>query len=139
MDHTRCGIMAKKLQNKINNTKRKVMSTKTLAKVFIDNDDISWEQVGAGVKRKIMAYDDKLMLVKVYFEKGGIGSLHKHYHSQITHVESGVFEVEIDGEKRELSAGDAFYIPPHLLHGAICKEAGVLIDVFSPMREDFVG
>jgi quercetin dioxygenase-like cupin family protein len=54
-------------------------------------------------------------------------------------VESGVFEVEIDGEKRELSAGDAFYIPPHLLHGAICKEAGVLIDVFSPMREDFVG
>jgi len=114
------------------------MSTKTVAQVFIDNDDISWEQVGDGVKRKIMAYDDKLMLVKVHFEKGGVGSLHQHYHSQITHVESGVFEVEIDGKKKELNAGDAFYIPPHLMHGAVCKEAGVLIDVFSPMREDFM-
>jgi len=37
-----------------------------------------------------------------------------------------------------LNAGDAFYIPPNVLHGAICREAGVLIDVFSPMREDFI-
>lgn len=114
------------------------MTTKEDSKVFIDNDDILWEQVAIGVKRKIMAYDDQLMVVKVQFEKGGVGSLHQHFHSQITHVESGVFEVEIDGEKRELSAGDAFYIPPHLLHGAVCKEAGVLIDVFSPSREDFL-
>jgi quercetin dioxygenase-like cupin family protein len=114
------------------------MNSKDVVKIFIENEDIEWESVGNGVKRKIMAYDDHLMLVKVYFEKGGVGPLHKHYHSQITHVESGVFEVEIDGEKRELNAGDAFYIPPHIMHGAVCKEAGVLIDVFSPMREDFM-
>jgi quercetin dioxygenase-like cupin family protein len=114
------------------------MNSKDVVKIFIENEDIAWESVGNGVKRKIMAYDDHLMLVKVYFEKGGVGPLHKHYHSQITHVESGVFEVEIDGEKRELNAGDAFYIPPHIMHGAVCKEAGVLIDVFSPMREDFM-
>jgi quercetin dioxygenase-like cupin family protein len=76
--------------------------------------------------------------VKVKFEKGGIGILHQHYHSQVTHVESGVFEVEIDGEKKMLKAGDAFYIPTNVLHGAVCMEAGVLIDVFSPMREDFI-
>lgn len=85
-----------------------------------------------------MAWDDKLMVVKVQFEKGGVGTLHQHYHSQITHVESGIFEVEIAGEKKVLSGGDAFYIPPNVLHGAVCLEAGVLIDVFSPMREDFV-
>ncbi len=114
------------------------MITKADLKVFIDNEEIEWEQVAIGMKRKIMAYDEHLMVVKVQFEKGGVGSLHQHFHSQITHVESGVFEVEIDGEKKVLKAGDAFYIPPHLPHGAVCKEAGVLIDVFSPMREDFL-
>ncbi|MEP7238461.1 MAG: cupin domain-containing protein [Ferruginibacter sp.] len=114
------------------------MGTTESIKVFIENKDIAWEQMDTGVKRKVMGWDDKLMLVKVEFEKGGVGSLHQHYHSQISHVESGVFEVEIAGEKKVLKAGDGFYIPPNAIHGAVCLEAGVLIDVFSPMREDFV-
>ncbi len=113
------------------------MSTTATPQVFIEDRETSWEQVGEGVKRKIMSYDDKLMLVKVTFETGGVGTLHQHYHSQITHVESGVFEVQIDGRKKVLAAGDAYYIPPHVMHGCVCLEAGVLIDVFSPMREDF--
>ena len=106
--------------------------------VFIKSDAIAWETVGEGVRRKIMAYDDSLMLVRVEFATGGIGTLHQHYHSQITHVESGAFEVSIDGEKKILRGGDAFYIPPNLIHGCVCLEEGVLIDVFSPMREDFL-
>ena len=115
------------------------MGTAETIKVFIENNEIAWEQMDTGIKRKVMAWDDKLMLVKVAFEKGGVGTLHQHYHTQISHVESGVFEVEIAGEKKVLKAGDAFYIPPNAIHGAVCLEAGVLIDVFSPMREDFVG
>jgi len=114
------------------------MGTTETAKVFIENADIPWQQMAPGVKRKIMAYDERLMVVKVEFETGGIGSLHQHYHTQITHVESGVFEVEIGSEKKLLSAGDAFYIPPNVMHGAVCISSGVLIDIFSPMREDFV-
>ena len=85
-----------------------------------------------------MAYDDRLMLVRVEFEKGAVGTLHSHPHTQITHVESGRFEVEIGGEKKILAAGDVFYVPPHVIHGAVCLERGTLIDVFSPMREDFI-
>lgn len=114
------------------------MGASETTKVFIENKDIAWEQMAEGVKRKIMSYDDNLMVVKVEFDKGGVGSLHQHYHSQITHIEKGVFEVEISGEKKVLSAGDCFYVPPHAMHGAVCLEAGVLIDVFSPMREDFI-
>jgi quercetin dioxygenase-like cupin family protein len=106
--------------------------------VFIKNTDIHWETVGVGVRRKIMAYDDSLMLVRVEFDTGGIGTLHHHYHSQITHFESGVVEVSIDGEKKILRGGDAFCIPSNLVHGCVCLEAGVLIDAFSPMREDFI-
>lgn len=114
------------------------MESLAKTKVFIENREINWEQVAPGVKRKIMAWDERLMVVKVEFEKGGVGTVHKHPHSQITHIESGIFEVEIDGEKKVLTTGDAFYIPTNVLHGAVCLEAGVLIDVFSPMREDFV-
>ncbi len=114
------------------------MNTNELTKVFVKNEDIAWEQVGEGIKRKIMAYDERLMVVKVAFEKGGIGTVHQHHHTQITHIESGVFEVEIDAEKQILKAGDVFFIPSNIWHGAVCKEAGVLIDVFSPMREDFI-
>ncbi|HYE56455.1 MAG TPA: cupin domain-containing protein [Chitinophagaceae bacterium] len=115
------------------------MSTTETAKVFIENREVPWETVGEGVRRKIMAYDEKLMMVKVEFQKGGVGVLHQHYHSQITHVESGIFEVEIEGNKKLLTPGDAYYIPPNALHGCVCLEAGVLIDMFSPMREDFIG
>jgi quercetin dioxygenase-like cupin family protein len=106
--------------------------------IFIENKDLPWEELGQGVRRKIMAHDEKLMLVKVEFEKGAIGALHHHPHIQITHVESGQFEVDVEGEKKILSAGDAFYIPSNEVHGVICLQAGVLIDVFSPRRDDFL-
>lgn len=106
--------------------------------LFIEDKDIQWETPDPGIRRKVMAYNEQLMLVKVEFQKGAIGALHEHYHSQISHVESGVFEITIDGEKRVLKAGDAYYIPPHVVHGALCLEPGVLIDVFSPHREDFI-
>lgn len=105
---------------------------------FIEDKDIQWEMPDPGIRRKVMAYNEQLMLVKVEFQKGAVGALHEHYHSQISHVESGVFEITIDGEKKVLKAGDAYYIPPHVVHGALCLEPGVLIDVFSPHREDFI-
>ena len=106
--------------------------------VFVEINDITWEEVNNGVKRKIMAYDDKLMVVRVEFEKGSIGTIHKHYHSQITNIESGRFEISIGDKRKILQSGDAFYIPPNTDHGCVCIEKGVLIDVFSPMRKDFI-
>jgi quercetin dioxygenase-like cupin family protein len=114
------------------------METFGTSKKFIKSNDIEWETVGEGVKRQIMGYDDRIMLVKVQFEKGGIGQMHEHHHSQVTYVESGKFELTIGNETRMLEGGDSFYIPPHIIHGAVCKEAGILIDVFSPIREDFM-
>jgi len=108
------------------------------SKEFLLGDEIEWEVVGEGVKRKIMAYDDKIMLVNVHFDKGGVGPMHEHYHSQVTYVVSGEFELTIGDETKMMKGGDAFYIPPHVLHGAICRKSGVLIDVFSPIREDFM-
>lgn len=106
--------------------------------VFLIGDEIEWEVVGEGVKRKIMGYDDKIMLVNVHFETGGIGTLHEHYHTQVTYVAKGQFEVTIGDETKLLKEGDSFYVPSHAVHGVVCIESGLLIDVFSPMREDFM-
>lgn len=105
---------------------------------FVESGNLAWEDLGGGLKRQLLTFDDNLMMVKVAFEAGGVGALHSHPHTQMSYVESGRFTISIDGVDRELAAGDAYYIPPHEIHGAVCLEAGVLIDVFTPMRSDFV-
>ncbi len=110
----------------------------TQSDLFQIETEIPWQDLGEGVQRQVFGYDDKLMLVKVKFETGAIGTLHQHLHSQASFVESGVFELTIGNKKKTLKAGDGYYVPPHILHGCICLEAGVLIDSFSPHREDFI-
>jgi len=105
---------------------------------YMLDEDIAWEQVEPGVKRKVLSFDDRIMMVKVAFDTGGVGALHHHHHTQISYVAAGEFEISIAGEKKILRAGDGYYIPPNEIHGAVCLEAGVLVDVFSPIREDFI-
>lgn len=114
------------------------MTASVLATRFVEDSTIPWETVGEGVKRKIMTYDANLMMVKVSFETGGIGTPHQHIHTQMSYVESGAFAITIADETKTLRAGDVYYIPPNIRHGAVCLESGILIDVFTPMREDFV-
>ena len=113
-------------------------SMKTRSKTFQLKKDIQWENPAPGVTRQVMAYDGQLMLVKVKFEKGAVGTPHTHYHSQASYVASGKFELTIGDEVMVLGPGDGYYVEPDQLHGCVCLEAGILIDTFSPMRQDFL-
>lgn len=106
--------------------------------LFIAFASIPWEDQGGGVRRKVMAYGDQLMAAYVEFTAGAVGALHRHPHVQITFVKDGAFRVHIGGEERVLHGGDFYYIPSDVLHGATAIEAGVLVDVFSPMRAEFL-
>ncbi|MDQ8003328.1 MAG: cupin domain-containing protein [Pedobacter sp.] len=108
------------------------------SELFQIETETTWEDLGNGVQRKIYGHDDKIMLVKAKFEAGAIGPLHEHYHVQVTYVESGVFEMTIGDEKKIIRKGDGYYVPPHAVHGCVCVEPGILIDVFAPHREDFI-
>jgi len=96
------------------------------------------ETVDKGVTRQLFGYDDTILMARVEFEAGAEGYVHAHSHSQVGYVESGEFDFFIDGVKKRLGPGDSFYIYPNLDHGAVCRKAGVLLDVFSPVREDFL-
>ncbi len=104
---------------------------------FLFSEEMPREDVDPGIKRQILGHNDDLMLVKAIFEAGAEGYQHKHHHSQVTYVESGAFDVTIDGVTKRQRAGDCFFVSPHIMHGAVCIEAGVLLDTFSPVREDF--
>jgi quercetin dioxygenase-like cupin family protein len=106
--------------------------------LFFKEEETEWEVVGEGIQRQIVGFDETIMMVNVKFEKGAIGSLHNHHHTQVTHIAEGAFEVTIEEETKKLKKGDSFYIPSNKTHGVICLEAGILIDVFSPIREDFI-
>lgn len=93
---------------------------------------------GEGVSRCILAHTDALMCVENRFETGAAGALHSHPHTQITYVLSGVFSFTIEGETRTVRAGDTLLKTGGVEHGCVCLEAGALLDIFTPMREDFL-
>nr|WP_320120651.1 cupin domain-containing protein [uncultured Marinifilum sp.] len=111
---------------------------KRASEKYIITSKMEWEDLGGGVSRKFLGWDNQIMMVQVKFEKGAEGSPHEHFHTQATYCASGKFEFNIDGEKKIVEGGDGVYIEPNLVHGAVCLEAGILIDVFSPVREDFL-
>lgn len=91
-----------------------------------------------GVERRTLAYCDQMMCVENRFEVGAVGAVHSHPHTQITYVAEGVFEFTIDGETKTVRKGDTMLKQDGVEHGCVCVEAGVLVDFFTPMREDFV-
>lgn len=108
------------------------------SKYFILNDETTVLDLGGGVSRQILGFNEQIMMVKVIFNKGAIGTLHTHIHSQTTYCAEGVFEFSVGDETRKIKEGDAVYIPQDALHGVVCLEAGVLIDTFNPARQDFL-
>ncbi len=109
-----------------------------VSKRFYTDSGSDWEEVWPGITRKILGYDDRLMLVKVRFLKGTEAPAHDHPHSQCSYIESGIFEVTIGDETLTLESGDGFNVPSGIIHSVTAREAGVIIDAFSPHREDFL-
>jgi quercetin dioxygenase-like cupin family protein len=106
---------------------------------FVDADT-PWTDVGGGIRRKIIGHMPGLMSVIVQFDKGAIGVPHLHEeHEQIAVVLAGSFDADIGGEKRVIRTGDAYIVPKNVLHGVVALEQdSVLLDQFSPRRDDFL-
>ncbi len=93
---------------------------------------------GPGVTREVLSDHPDLMVVAFRFTAGAEGALHQHPHVQATYVASGRFAFTVSGEEREVGPGDSFVIPSNAVHGCRCLQSGVLIDSFTPRRDDFL-
>jgi quercetin dioxygenase-like cupin family protein len=106
--------------------------------MIVYHQNVKLEQVAPGVSRKILASDGGLMSVEVQFQKGAIGAVHAHPHEQVSYVIKGSFEFELDGKKEVIKAGDSYYVDPDIKHGVVALEESIILDVFTPQREDFL-
>lgn len=107
--------------------------------MFGFNNTMDYEICGDGVKRKILTYSNKTMMVEVTFEKDAVGAIHTHSHEQISYIAKGSFEFNLDGQKKVVHTGDSILIPSDLPHGVIALEDdSIIVDVFTPPREDFL-
>ncbi len=106
--------------------------------MFCLHQDTELEDLGNGVQRRILAHDGHMMAVENIFAQGAVGALHSHPHEQLTYVLSGRFRFTIGTQTREVTAGDTLHKLPNVMHGCECLEEGVLLDVFTPQREDFL-
>lgn len=106
--------------------------------MFTYNNDVTATNCEPGVTRKILSYSEEMMMCEITFEKGAKGNFHSHQHLQITYIAKGSFEFTIDGETKIVKQGDSVYMPSNAAHGVTALEDGILVDVFNPMREDFL-
>ena len=106
--------------------------------MFGYNKDAAPTPCEPGVTRRILTYGGNVMMCEISFEKGAQGNMHSHVHEQITYIAEGKFLFTIDGETKEVCKGDSVYMPSGAEHGVTCLEEGRLVDVFSPIREDFL-
>jgi quercetin dioxygenase-like cupin family protein len=93
---------------------------------------------GHGVTRRVLAEAPELMVVEFAFGPGGEGLPHSHPHVQSTFVRSGRYAFTVGGESFEVGPGDAFVIPGGVEHSCRAIEPGVLVDTFTPRRDDFL-
>lgn len=105
---------------------------------FIFGDKAECIQINEGLNRQILGYNDQIMMVKIEFKTGTIGYAHTHLHSQTTYVVSGVFEFQVGEQIQIVKTGDGLFMEPNVLHGVKCIEEGILIDTFTPVRQDFL-
>jgi quercetin dioxygenase-like cupin family protein len=96
------------------------------------------ERIGEGIERQ-MVVGDNLMICRLKIQPRVVTPVHSHEHEQITMVERGRVLYIVDGVERVVSNGDVLHFPPNVPHGAtMLDEEVVLVDVFTPKREDFL-
>ena len=106
--------------------------------MFVKNSDVTPTPCGDGVERKILGMGGSLMMVEVSFKAGGVGTPHTHPHEQVSYLAKGRMEFTLEGETRTVSEGDSIYIPSGAMHGTVALTDAVIVDIFSPIREDFL-
>jgi quercetin dioxygenase-like cupin family protein len=90
-----------------------------------------------GGLRRTMGITDRMMLLEVYLQRGTVVPEHSHMHDQVGYIVHGQVEFTIGGETRTLNPGDSYAAPGNIPHSAHALTDTVLVEVFSPVREEF--
>lgn len=99
--------------------------------------DVEAVEMVPGVWRRTLSWGERLMVVQTTLEEGAVVPAHRHPHEQITYVVEGELSMEVEGQTHVLRAGASLLFPPNVEHGATALTRTIVLDTFSPPREDY--
>jgi len=103
------------------------------------NREVPLRRIHEKLARKVLSHEGSLMMAETHFRKGGVGELHKHEaHEQLSYLVRGKLELELEGQKTVLREGDSFYVKPGILHRVVILEDALVLDVFTPVFEEWL-
>jgi quercetin dioxygenase-like cupin family protein len=95
-------------------------------------------QLVEGVRLKTLAWGDRTLMARFRIREGSRIPPHQHPHEQIGCLTHGRLRLVVDGVEQIASPGDAWCIPPETVHEAEALEDAEALEVFSPVREDYL-
>ncbi|MEV5885333.1 cupin domain-containing protein [Streptomyces sp. NPDC052020] len=105
--------------------------------VTVKGEEVKGREAFPNLTRRVLAHNDKLMLVEHVMEKGSVFPLHSHPHEQLAYLVSGHIRVRAGDEEFEAVGGDSFVVRGGVEHQVHAIERSVALDVFTPFREDY--
>lgn len=104
---------------------------------FVTADDASQVEMQPGLFRRTMASTAEAMLCEFYLIKGAVVAPHSHNNDQVGYVILGQLQVTIGGEVQVIGPGQSYAIPGGIEHSGLALTDCIVIDVFSPPRNDY--
>ncbi|MEI6205647.1 MAG: cupin domain-containing protein [Desulfuromonadales bacterium] len=106
--------------------------------MFEKNSDDGYRHAIDGIRQKTLVHGDKTLMVEFRLQKGANLPLHSHPHEQTGYLVKGQIRLTIGSEVHDVLQGDSWCIPGDTLHSAEITEDSVAVEVFSPVREDYL-
>lgn len=106
--------------------------------MFIFDKEIEAKNIASGTRRKLFPGSENMMIARLSFTAGTSGDLHAHLHEQMSYILKGKFRYQVGHVTKEVGEGDVVYIPSNEKHRCECLSNGEILDIFVPMRKDFL-
>ncbi len=105
---------------------------------LVHGKDVDGYEMFPGVVRKVVNHGERTMLLELRMSKGAVVPAHQHPHEQIGYVFSGKVEFRLGDKTEVLGPGDSWLAPGNVEHTLTVIEDCVAVDIFSPIREDYL-
>jgi quercetin dioxygenase-like cupin family protein len=106
--------------------------------VVVPHEEGRESEPESGLKRRVLAYNDKLFLAEHQMAKGWVGKVHSHPHDQIVYVVHGHLRIQCQGTIFDMRTGDTFVVRGGVEHDASAIQDSLVVDIFTPCREDYI-
>jgi quercetin dioxygenase-like cupin family protein len=106
--------------------------------MFYKKSDEGYKEALEGIRLKTLVYGEKTLMSEFRIDKGKTLPMHSHPHEQSGYVVSGSINLIVEDEKFAAGPGDGWCIQGDVKHGAETLEDSVIVEVFSPVREDYL-